>query len=96
MSTRIAVRNPSEQESCLADFSYSHIGCSFSAMQWHRNSVDSVCTIRCGCGLSISFPQFGTAVNTIFMVSVDGEPRELPSGLAESPSEVTIVAEGAG
>jgi len=96
MSIHIAVRNPSAEETCLADFAYRHVGCEYPTMVWRRNPVDSVCTIRCECGVSISFPQFGEASSTICMVSIDGEERELRPGVAESGSVVLIVADGAG
>lgn len=93
----IAVTNPtSDEETSLFRFSYNHLDCLSDEMQWHRDPVNDIVSLRCKCGYSISFPQHGEASNVIARVSIDNQTRYLPntSFTSSSNEEVQIASGG--
>jgi hypothetical protein len=96
MDACISVKNPTQdKEIALFRFSYSHVGCDGGAsMEWSRDPVNDICTIKCGCGLSISFPQHEAATRSIAYASIDGQAHELPSDSFTSPQATTVTVVG--
>lgn len=95
MPVKIIATNPSpDTETSLFLFSYKHLGCSSSAMQWSRDSVNDIVSLKCGCDYCIKFPQHGEAAKTIALVSTDDQSRYLPkeSFTSTSREEVQIIS----
>lgn len=82
---------PDSQESVLSAVSLSHKGCRHLSISKHRDVLTDVYTLRCPCGLEISFPQIGVAAATILDVAIRGLPTVLDTGTFLSTTETKPV-----
>ena len=77
----IIISNPSQDSHInLHEFEYEHESCPSGrgAIRWFRDQINDIVTLKCGCGMEISFPQIGSAASTIAKTSIDGSQREIP------------------
>jgi hypothetical protein len=95
----IAVRNPhQDSQIALYEFAFEHVDCPSGSgvMKWSRDQINDIVSLKCGCGLKVSFPQLGTAASVIADVSIDGDARELPADSFKSePQQSVLIAAAA-
>ena len=76
----IIISNPNQDSHInLHEFEYEHESCPSGrgAMRWFRGQINDIVTLKCSCGIEISFPQIGSAASAIAKTSIDGSQREI-------------------
>lgn len=78
-STSIHVEG-SDKSTGFPDLGLTHLGCAAGAITRKTAYEDNSYLLRCSCGLEISLPKLGEAVQVFQRTAVDGQARSLPKG----------------
>lgn len=96
MLVELEVHNPKiESELSVHGTEFFHVGC--GPVYCRREIETDNHRLSCACGLEISFVKHGAAASTIIAVTIDEQPRDLPSGSYSTAlkASVRIVARAA-
>lgn len=79
MNVELVVYNPNEdREVSFGVYQFTHAGCA-AMNERYRQATDEY-VLRCGCGLKICLPRFGSGVDAIMETVIDDQPRALKIG----------------
>lgn len=89
MLVELEVHNPKvESELSVHGTDFFHVGC--GPISQRREIETERHLLRCACGLEVSFEKHGAASSTIIDVTIDDQPRDLPTGSYSSAPEATV------
>jgi hypothetical protein len=92
MDTQITVATPSEDHISFGDFTFGHDGCAQPHMSKYRNPATNQYTLRCNCGLELTFENQGAAMGAFVDSVISREPMALPPGtfMSDKPRHVVV------
>lgn len=89
MLVELEVHNPKvESELSVHGTEFFHIGC--GPVSQRREMETDGHLLSCACGVEVWFEKNGAASSTIIDVTIDDQPRDLPSGSYSSAPEATV------
>lgn len=89
MLIELEVRNPKvESELSVHGTEFFHVGC--GPVSCRREIETDKHLLICACGLEVSFVKHGAAASTIIDVTIDEQPRDLPSGSYSTTPKASV------